>query len=114
VQAEIPDTNWRLSTLTFLPSAMIAEPSSPSRVRYAAPNPRRALDRSGRLCKTSPLGKKGGSQKGKGKNKVKITLCLTSTGILMEGDSASLRFFFAKSRVNLRYRDVSPIDEAPV
>jgi hypothetical protein len=63
---------------------MMAEPSSPSRVRYAAPNPRRALDRSGRLCKTSPLGKKGGSQKGK--NKVKITLCLTSTGILMEGD----------------------------
>ena len=86
MQAEIPHTNWRLSTLTFLPSAMIAEPSSPSRVRYAAPNTWRALDRSGRLCKTSPLRKKGGSQKGKGKNKVKITLCLTSTGILMEGD----------------------------
>jgi hypothetical protein len=74
---------------------MIAEPSSPSRVRYAAPNTRRALDCSGRLCKTSPLWKKGGSQKGKGKNKVKITLCLTSTGILMEGDYTTLRFSFA-------------------
>src|SRR5215469_6026624 len=86
---------------------MIAEPSSPSGVRYAAPNPRRALDRSGRLCKTSPLGKKGGSQKGKGKsknkNKVKITLCLTSTGILMEGDLTTLRFFFAENRVDERY-----------
>ena len=58
MQAEIQDTNWRLSTLTFLPSRRIAEPSSPSRVRGAAPKTRRALDRSGRLCKISQLGRK--------------------------------------------------------
>ena len=51
--------------LTFLPSGTMAEPSSPSRVRCAAPNPRRALDCSGLLCKISPLRKKGESQEGK-------------------------------------------------
>ena len=47
MQAEIQITNWRRSMLTFLPSGTMAEPSSPSRVRCAAPNPRRALDCSG-------------------------------------------------------------------
>jgi len=70
----------------FPPSQTIADPSSPSRVRCAAPTTRRALDRSGRLCKISPLGKKVGSGKAKPKNK--ITFYLTYTGILMEGDSA--------------------------
>jgi hypothetical protein len=70
--------------LTFLPSRMMAEPSSPSRVRCAAPNTRRALDRSGRLCKISPPRKKGGSQEGKYKYKDKIKIYLTSTGILMD------------------------------
>ena|ERR1700747_2914272 len=51
--------------LTFLPSRTIAEPFSPSRVRCAAPNTRRALDRSGRLCKISPLGRKVGLRKAK-------------------------------------------------
>ena len=67
----------------FPPSQTIADPSSPSRVRCAAPTTRRALDRSGRLCKISPLGKKVGSGKAKPKNK--ITFYLTYTGILMEG-----------------------------
>ena len=84
VQAEIQITNWRLSRLTFLPSRTMAEPSSPSRVRCAAPNPRRALDRFGRLCKISPLGRKVDLRKAK-KNKGKIKIYLTSTGILMEG-----------------------------
>jgi hypothetical protein len=57
--------------LTFLPSRRIAEPSSPSRVRYAAPNPRRALDRSGLLCKISPLGRKVNLRKAKTKTKSK-------------------------------------------
>jgi hypothetical protein len=65
VQTEIQITNWRLSRLTFLPSRTMAEPSSPSRVRCAAPNPRRALDRSGRLCKISPLGRKVDLRKAK-------------------------------------------------
>jgi hypothetical protein len=65
VQTEIQITNWRLSRLTFLPSRTIAEPSSPSRVRCAAPNPRRALDCSGRLCKISPLGRKVDLRKAK-------------------------------------------------
>jgi len=58
VQTEREHTNWRLSLLTFLPSLMMAQPSSPSRVRCAAPYSRRALDRSGRLCKIAPLGRK--------------------------------------------------------
>jgi hypothetical protein len=75
--------------LTFLPSGTMAEPSSPSRVRCAAPNTRRALDCSGLLCKISPLRKKGESQEGKDqKNKDKIKIYLTSTGILMEGVGA--------------------------
>jgi len=78
---------------TFPPSRTIADPSSPSRVRCAAPKPRRALDRSGRLCKISPLGRKVGSGKAKTKDKIKIYL--TSTGILMEGDFTSMRHFFA-------------------
>ena len=65
MQAEIQITNWRLSRLTFLPSRTMAEPSSPSRFRCAAPNPRRALDRSGRLCKISPLGRKVDLRKAK-------------------------------------------------
>jgi len=84
VQTEIPDTNWRFSRLTFLPRVRLAESSSPSRVRCAAPNTWRALDCSGRLCKFSPLRKKGESQEGKDK----IRIYLTSTGILMEGDRA--------------------------
>ena len=59
--------------LTFLPSRTIAEPFSPSRVRCAAPNTRRALDRSGRLCKISPLGRKVGLRKAKSKTKSKFT-----------------------------------------
>ena len=75
--------------LTFLPSGRVADPSSRSRVRYAAPNTRRALDRSGRLCKISPLRKKGDLRKAKAKtkNKLKSRIYLTSTGILMEGHS---------------------------
>jgi len=84
VPEEIRDTNWRLRIFTFPPSRTIAEPSSPSRVRYAAPYTRRALDRSGRLCKISPLGRKVSPRKGKDKRKIKIYLTLT--GILMEGD----------------------------
>jgi len=83
VAEEIRDTNWRLRIFPFPPRRTIAEPSSPSRVRCAAPNTRRALDRSGRLCKISPLGRKVGS--GKAKTKDKITIYLTATGILMEG-----------------------------
>ena len=73
MQAEIQIRNWRLSMLTFLPSWTIAEPFSPSRGRCAAPNTRRALDRSGRLCKISPLGRKVGLRKTKSKTKSKFT-----------------------------------------
>jgi hypothetical protein len=59
--------------LTFLPSGRVADPSSPSRVRSAAPNTRRALDRSGRLCKISPLRKKGDLRKAKAKTKTEFT-----------------------------------------
>ena len=65
MQTEIQITNWRLSRLTFLPSRTIAEPSSPSRVRCAASNPRRALDCSGRFCKISLLGRKVDLRKAK-------------------------------------------------
>ena len=67
----------------FPPSLTIADPSSPSRVRCAAPTTRRAPDRSGRLCKISPLGRRVSS--GKAKTKNKITFYLTYAGILMEG-----------------------------
>jgi hypothetical protein len=97
VSAEIRDTNWRLRTVTFPPSRTIADPSSRSRVRCAAPNNRRAIDRSGRLCKISPLGRKVRLRKGK--NKDKTTIYLTSTGILMEGDVTSMRRFFAFLKV---------------
>src|SRR5215469_11299158 len=101
VPTEIRDTNRRLRMLTFPPSRTIADPSSRSRFRCAAPNTRRALDRSGRLCKISPLGRKVSLRKGKNKDKIKIYL--TSTGILMEGDSATLRFLFAKIDVDECY-----------
>ena len=100
MQTEIQITNWRLSRLTFLPSRTIAEPSSPSRVRCAAPNPRRALDCSGRLCEISPLGRKVDLRKAK-KNKDKIRIYLTSTGILMEGVITTLRFFVRQTGVSL-------------
>jgi hypothetical protein len=70
VQAEMQDTNWRWGMLTFLPSRTIAAPSSPSRVRCAAPNTRRALDCSGRLCKIFPLGRKVNLRKATTKTKV--------------------------------------------
>src|ERR1700751_5593549 len=96
--------------LTFLPSRTIAEPFSPSRVRCAAPNTRRALDRSGRLCKISPLGRKAGLRKAKSRqNQNKIKTYLTSPGILMEGVLATLRLLFAKTGVNWCYRDVSTV-----
>jgi len=69
VQAEIQDKSWRLSRLTFLSSWRMAEPSSPSRVRGAAPKTRRALDRSGRLCKISQPGRKVDLRKAKAKAK---------------------------------------------
>jgi len=97
VQAEIQITNWRLSRLTFLPSQRVAEPSSPSRVRCAAPNPRRALDRSGRALQNLSARKKGGSQEGKNNNnKDKIKIYLTSTGILMEGVCAQISTSFVR------------------
>ena len=61
---------------TFLPSRRMAEPSSPSRVRCAAPNTRRALDCSGRLCKISPLGRKVGARKARSKTKVQNHILL--------------------------------------
>jgi hypothetical protein len=73
VQTEIQITNWRLSMLTFLLSRTIAEPFSPPRVRCAAPNTRRALDCSGRLCKISPLGRKVDLRKAKSKTKSTFT-----------------------------------------
>ena len=94
MQAEIQITNWRRGMLTFLPSGTMAEPSSPSRVRCAAPNPRRALDRSGQLCKISPLGRKVDLRKKKNKDKIKIYL--TSTGILMEGINTTVRLKVAR------------------
>jgi hypothetical protein len=108
VQTEIQITNWRLSRLSFLPSRTIAEPSSPSRVRCAAPNPRRAIDCSGRLCKISPLGRKVDLRKAKNKDKIRIYL--TSTGILMEGDCAHRQLADFRSRVKTRNQDISPTD----
>ena len=72
---------------TFLPSGMVTERSSPSRVRSRRTE--RALDGSGPLCKTPPLGRKVDFRKGK------IKIYLTSTGILMEGVLTSLRRLFA-------------------
>ena len=61
---------------SFLPRVMVAERSSPSRVRLRRAE--RALDRSGPLCKTAARKKrKNGDQKGKQN--------LTPAGLLMEG-----------------------------
>jgi hypothetical protein len=38
---------------------------------------------------------------------------LTPTGLLMEGDSASLRYFFALERGFERYGDLSTVEKAP-
>ena len=84
--------------LTFLPSRKMAEPSSPSRVRCAAPKTPRALDRSGRLCKISQLGRKVDLRKAKAQTNTNSKFYLTSTGILMEGDLTSVRLLFADAR----------------
>jgi hypothetical protein len=71
---------------TFLPSGMVADRSSPSRVRYAAQNA--PLTAPGRSA-NPPLGRKVDSKEGQ------IKTCLTQTGLLMEGHSTSLRRLFA-------------------
>ena len=106
VPKEKPDTNWRLRMFTFPPSRTIADPSSRSRVRCAAPNHRRALDRSGRLCKISPLGRKVSLRKGKNKDKIRIYL--TSTGILIEGVISASGYRLTLSNPPLRAEATIP------
>jgi hypothetical protein len=84
VQAEIQDTNWRLSRLTFLPSWRIAEPSSPSRVRCAAPKPGAPLTAPGGSAKSLSQEERLVSERQRQKQ-TRLKFYLTSTGILMEG-----------------------------